>query len=418
MQTLDWPSKSAYEARLLGTHDFQVNVDVLDFNENVQGNVTFIDGQVDLQSGQPVRRTASLVVSDPDGALDFTGSSAWSGTTVWVNRLIRVRHAIKVDGQWVVSTPFIGPPTSLARDGGQVTIAASDKAALATSGSAPYTVPQGYNAVDAIYWIMVERTGEFRFTFPWGNTRRLSKSYSVGWDDTASPWTVAAKIAQDELGMQLLYSCDGRLLLRKMPSSSSSVMTLTAVTEQASNTADFTSFHNYVRALGKLQTNKAGDSRTQPYATAYSTRLSPWVLARKGVPIYRPMTINSDSWTTQAQVSQHAAATLANNDQVSADLQYSTVPVFHLDADDMVTVRTDDDTFKVRLQSGSIPLGVGGDMTIGWTRKVSAQSVAKRHVSTLRWKKVTTGHKAYTTGKGKHKHHHKSTLKSHWVRTN
>lgn len=418
MQTLAWPSKAAYENRLLGSHDFSVKVYVLDFNERVQGEVTFIDGQIDIQSGQPSRRTASLVVSDPDGALDFSNAAAWSGTSVWVNRLICVQHTITVDGQQVSAIPFIGPPTSLARDGGQVTIAASDKAALAQYGSKPYTLPQGYNAVDAIYWLMVERTGEFRFTFPWGNTRRLSKNYSVGWDDSASPWAVAASIAQNELGMQLLYSCDGRLLLRKMPAQSSSVMTLTAVTEQASNTADFTAFKNYVRATGKLQTNKAGNSRTQPYATATSSNLSPGALARNGVPIYRPMSISSDSWTTQAQVSDHAASTLANNDQVSADLQYSTIPVFHLDADDMVTVRTDDDTFKVRLQSGSIPLGVGGDMTIGWTRKVSAQSVAKRHVSTLRWKKVTTGHKAYTTGKGKHKHHHKSTLKSHWVRTN
>lgn len=393
MQTLAWQSKATYEKRLADSHDFRVQVDVLDFNERVQGSVTFLDGQVDIQSGQPSRRTASLILSDPDGALDFSNAAAWSGTSVWVNRLIRVRHTITVDGQNVTATPFIGPPTQLARDGGQVTVTASDKAYLATSGSVPLTVGAGMNAVNAIMVIMQRCTGEWRFAFPQGNTRRLSKPYSVGWDDTASPWTVAASIAQHELGMQLLYSCDGRLLLRKMPQTP--VMTLSAVTEQASNTADFTAVHNYVRATGKLQTNKAGNFRTQPTATATSTNLSPQVLARNGVPIYRPMTISSDAWTTQAQVSDHAAATLANNDQVSGDLQYSTVPIFHLDADDVVNVRNDTDTYTMRLQSGSIPLGVGGDMTIGWTRKVSGQSVARRHVQTLKWKKVTTGPKGH-----------------------
>lgn len=410
MQTLDWPSKSAYEQRLFSSHDFGVHVDILDFDEYVQGTAVLLDGQVDLVTDQPSRRTASLTLSDPEGALDFTGAAAWSGTSLWVNRLIRIRHTITVNGQNVTATVFVGPPTQMARDGAEVNVTCADKAELARFGALPYTVHKGAKATDAIQEIMQVRTGELRFRFPASNGRRLSKDYSVGLDATASPWQVCTNIAKNELGMELLYSCDGALLLRKLPSTPCA--TLRAVTAQASDSADFSTFSNYIKALGKLSTNKKGTFRTQPEAIITATTLSPWTLSRHGVPIYRPISVQNDAWTTQAAVYSHAKSQLTSANQVAADLQFSTIPVFHLDADDMVTIEHNTGSTNVRLQTGSIPLGVGGDMTIGWHRRVSSQTKVRSHVETLKWRHYTTGHKAH----GKGKHHVKSTLKGHWAR--
>jgi len=53
------------------------------------------------------------------------------------------------------------------------------------------------------------------------------------------------------------------------------------------------------------------------------------------------------------------------------DMSWPVVPVFHLDVGDPVRLVTPDGFTTVRLQEASIPLGVGGDMTVGAVRPVS-----------------------------------------------
>lgn len=397
MLTLAWPSKAEYEARLFSSHDFMVEVDVLNLNEQVVGQARFLDGQIDLLDRTSlVRRECTLALSDPEGALDFSAASAYSGTSVWVDRLVRVRHIISVGGEPVTATCFVGPPKQISRAGAEVSVTCADKAALALRGSLPYTVKKGANAVAAIRAILADCTGEFRFRFP-TNSRRLSKDYSVGLDDAAAPMAVAARIAAAELGMQLLYAADGAALLRPTPTASS--MTVPAVTEPAQSDVDFTTFSNYVKVIGKATTKTTGKTtvKTQPVAItqiAASSSLSPNGLKRQGVPRYLPLVITDDAYTKTEQVRARAEAELNRVDQVTTSTQFSCVPFFHADSDDLVTVQAAGVNNTVRLNTGTIPLGVAGDMTIGSIRAASRQPGHKSRVTTLRWKK-------YVTGKGK-----------------
>lgn len=397
-QTLDWPSKNEYLGRLFGSHDFAVEVDILNFNEEIIGSARFLDGQVNLQdSSSLIRRTCDLTLSDPDGALDFSTSSAWSGTSVYIDRMVRVRHVLAVGNEDVTAIPFIGPPATVSRSGAEVSITCEDKAALAMSGSLPYTVKEGALAVASIRAILADCVGEFRFRLP-SSTKRLSKDYSVGLDDSASPMVVAAKIARAELGMQLLYSCDGYAMLRALPATSS--LTVPGVTEPATSDVDYKATKNYVKVLGKATTKTSGKTtiKTQPVAIARikaSSNLSPEGLSRKGVPIYRPLVITEDAYTKQAQVEDRANAELNKVDQLASNTTFSCVPFFHADSDDLITVQVAGANQRVRLVTGTIPLGVGGDMTIGTHRWASKQPAHKSRVTTLRWKKFLTGTKKH-----------------------
>lgn len=405
---------TAYYSRLFGSHSYRINVHVMDVNQKVLSSVMFLDGQVNLQSDSEVRRTASITVSDPDGAVDFDSSSKWSSSTIWADRLIRIQHALEVPeiNRTVTVTPFIGTPSSLSRSGAEVTVELQDKTALAYRGSKPLTVPKGMNAVSAIRKIMRDCTGERRFRLPALKNIRLSQPYSVGWDDEASPWAVATRIARRELDRQLIYSCDGYLLLRKKPTTSS--LTVPYVTEVPEMEVDFTELNNRVRVLGKRtsKTKNGVTTTTQPEAIATiasGNQLSPGGLARNGVPRYWPLVISEDSITSVAKARQRAESELAKSDQLQDTPSYSTIPFFHGDADDLITLATPDGNVKARLGDCSIPLSTEGEMSIGSiTRNVSgkprhristSRNRTRKRVKRKKNKKKTTGTKNKAKGK-------------------
>lgn len=396
---------TAYLARLFSSHDYQVSVEVLTLNETPAGSLVFLDGQVNLQSGEQVRRTASITVSDPAGMLDSSGVTTLEDASIGPSRLIRVTHKLQVPATRIgnvdvapfeVSVPcFIGPPATMNRSGAEVSIELQDKTALALRGVSAYTVAKGTNARTAIRDILARKTGEFRFNLGTG-TRRLSKAYAVGLADEASPWLVASKIASAELGMQLIYSCDGYATLRAKPGTSQ--ITLPYLTEQATSSTDFTAVNNYVQVTGKKTstTSKTASgstvtTTTQPQATAQITNgpLAPASLARKGVNRLLPLIIADDAYTTTAQVQKKADLELAGSDQFEGSPTFSTVPIFHLDVDDIVTVVGENGSTAVRLEQASVPLGTSGDMTIGTHRWVSAAPTRRTSVTSNRRRTVT-----------------------------
>lgn len=373
--------QAAYHARLFSSHDFRITAEILTLDEKVTGQVTLLDGQVNVTgSDAEVRRTATMTVSDPDGALDFAGASEWSGSTVWLDRLVRITHSIYVPalGRTITVTPFIGPPSKLTRDGAEVTAELQDKTALSNRGAQPFTVRTGAVATTAIKQIL-QRTGEFRFRFG-TYSKRLTKSYSVGWADETSPWAIAKRIAGEQLGAELIYSCDGYALLRPVPGSVA--LQVPFVTAQPQAGVDFSRISNYVRVEGKATETQSGTTTktSQPLAGAQvsSGALTPAALARQGKARYLPTLIQSDAYTTEAQARTAAANALASVSRVQQEPTFSCVPVFHLDADDIIRFSTPTGTVDARLNNSSIPLGAE-EMSVGYVRWVSA--APKRSVS-------------------------------------
>lgn len=396
---------TAYLNRLFGSHDYRVAVDLLTLNESPAGSLVLLDGQINLQSGEAVRRTASITVSDPAGMLDTTGVTTLEDAEIGPNRLIQIRHILHVPATRVGNTDvapftvtvpcFIGPPSTMNRTGAEVSIELQDKTALSLRGVSAYTASKGTNARTAIRNILALKTGEFRFNLGSG-TRRLSKAYAVGLADEAAPWTVASKIASAELGMQLIYDCAGYVTLRNKPGTSQ--MTIPYLTEHATSSTDFTTVNNYVQVTGKKTTTTsktaAGSTvttTTQPQATAQITNgpLSPAALARKGVNRLLPLVIADDAYTSVTQVKKKADLELAGSDQLQGAPTFSCVPFFHADVDDLVTVTGENGSMAVRLEQASIPLGTSGEMTLGTHRWVSVAPTRRTSTTTNRRRTVT-----------------------------
>jgi hypothetical protein len=384
--------RTAYLERLFGSHNFEVDVQILNMNEQPLGTAVFLDGQKNFHADAAIRATASLTISDPEGAFDFADAAGWSPRSAWADRLIRVRHTLDD----VTVTAFIGIVSTIDRSGADVRVELQDKSALAVRGCPPMTVRKGANAVEAIERILRNRTGEFRFRFP-KNKKRLSQAYSVGWDDDSTPLVVCRKIARRELGMQLIWTADGYALLRKRPSKAA--LTIPHATGAASMSADFTVMDNWVRVRGhkksKTKNLDGGGTVTttsRPVAIARikaGKTFSPEWLARKGVRRYWPRLVDDDSLRKLDVVKRVAREELRDSDQLQDAPGISCVPFFHGDADDLVRVNTPGEGgVRVRLGDCSIPFGVGGDMTIGVHRTVSRQQPARVRGHIARTKKV------------------------------
>jgi len=414
-----WPTKDtdAYLARIFGSHDFWIEVEVLDLNEKPVASATLLDGQIDIiPSDNGVRRTASVTLIDDENALDFGVAAAWSGTSLWVNRLLRITHHVTLAGADVATVCFVGPPKTMARNGAEVDVELADKAWLANRGSKPYTVRVGMDAVAAVRSIMTTCTGEFRFRFPSSTGRRLKASYSVGWDDTASPFAVAARIARVELGMQLLYAADGALLMRKLPTGSS--MKVPSVTAPPNTSVDLSALVNWAQVTGKTTENQKGTLKTKPQAIAQLVAAdpsSPESLARKGVPRYLPLIVSDDGLASLADVKARATQELQDGGRGKVTQEYSCIPFFHADADDIITLNIAGPDPVVRISQATIPLGVTSDMTIGrnvWARKPPR---VRSRVRLLKSRKISHKIKRHWTDK-KGKKHTSTRTKSHWTK--
>ena len=387
---------AAYHARLFASHDYRITAEILTLDEKVTGQVALLDGQVNITgSDAEVRRTATMTVSDPAGALDFAGASTWSGSTVWLDRLIRVTHSLYVPAlnRTITVTPFIGPPSKLTRNGAEVSVELQDKTALSNRGAQPFTVPAGAVASTAIKQIL-QRTGEFRFRFG-TYSKRLTKAYSVGWADETSPWAIAKRIAGEQLGAELIYSCDGYAVLRPVPGSVA--LQVPFVTEQPQAGVDFTRISNYVRVEGATTEKQSGTATvtSQPIAAATVTegQLRPSALARQGKARYLPTLIQSDAYTTESQAKTAADRALVSASRVQQEPTFSCVPFFHLDADDIIRFATPTGTVDARLNNSSIPLGAE-EMSVGyvrWVSKAPKSGVTSRTVKTVRRPKPTLG---------------------------
>lgn len=392
MQPLGSPELvAAYHERLAESQDYEITADILDMEENVLGSARVVDGQVNLLPDSVVHRTLQATLHDPDRSLGLDGSSVFSGSAA-ANRMIRIRHSIEVpDFGTVTCVPFVGPFVRPNRNGSTIDVEAQDKTALSIDGTRPYVVPRGMSAMLAIRALLVNRSGETRFRIPSGVRFRLLKPYAVSWPDESSVWVRVQQIAH-AAGMQAIYSCDGYVTVR--PYSTTPVIEFggggVPITVPPASDSDFTQIVNYARVEADKIVAVAQAEETHPF--------SPDNLGRNGVPRYLPSLAEIDGpgdrptkpgtnsrpaskaeWSKYSQevedynASVRAARTQANATAAAllkagltqqVNLNWSCIPVFHLDYADPIRITTEDGSEVLRLTSATIPL-VSGDMTVG-----------------------------------------------------
>lgn len=370
-----------YHDLLQSPHDFKVEIDVLDMEEKrlatlkrvqrrTDGGMGFLDGQVNLQREGIVKRTATFTFFDPDRALHLDNESVFAGA-VFADRMIRARHIVTLPGFGeVTAIPFVGPIVKPVRQGDTLTVECQDKTLLAVEGVPHKTVKKGRNAVEAIEEIMQDCTGERRFRFPKDSRARLSRSYSVGWKSEASPWRVCQKIAA-QINMQLVYACDGALMLRRKPHKALLVVDQDGgLTDFPRADYDVTSIRNIVRVTGEQNKKKHIDIAAVARPKARHPH-SPEKLGRFDVSRFLPELVDDSSIRKTSKARQRARDTLADRLPMGVTASFPGVPIFHLDYADPIGVTTDWGDVTVPFVEGSIPLGLTGDAEYGTQKRVS-----------------------------------------------
>jgi hypothetical protein len=400
---------TVYHEYIQSDHDFLVWVEVLTLMEKQVGIVEFMDGQVNFSPGdEGPDRTASLIVSDPEGALNYNVAYAEDDQGVlWVNRLLRAKHAVTVPDLGyltVVSTPFIGVPTSIANKGGELSFECGDKSLLADHGVRPRTYKKGANVRNVLISILRDLTGEFKFRIPTTN-KRLSRTYTVGMgDDATTPWNMFKRIAGSEMGWRSYYSCDGFATCEPTSTVKPIVQVNSLLTLPQSSTS-FTDFSNYAKTTShrkpKNRKGKQDDKRVAATTITYESvatlkpghRLSEQSLERNKVPRTLPIVISDDDLKTMRDVSRRSQQELETQSRLGSEQAFEIVPFHHMDTADRFGLPLG--IGNVTFAACSIPLGTNGNMTLGQNKWVSTSvgTIRTRNKTTVKRKKQKGGKK-------------------------
>src|SRR4051812_21490761 len=114
--------RQLYVPTLATTHTEQVELQILDLSGNVLKTMRprANSGQVNIDTGSDVTRSATLTFLDPDHTLMFDTDSASSGA-VYFDNMVKIRVGVRVPTLGVVwCSVFTGPLVKFDRTGDEV----------------------------------------------------------------------------------------------------------------------------------------------------------------------------------------------------------------------------------------------------------------------------------------------------------
>lgn len=361
----------AYWRTLSSVYTKRVRVALLNRNGQSLENLTpsLQDGAVTVDAHAQVTRALSLQLIDPKRRWGFDADTYTDGE-LDLTRMIRVFWV--VDGPLLaspVSVPvFTGPVTQLRRDGALVRIEAQGKEAYGlTPSRRTLTIRKGARRTDAIRDILRERMGETRLGGIPNLSARLPSDVVVGPKD--SPWERAQRIARS-FDRQLYYDGAGVPRLRHRPTRVTWEFrggeNGGSLTSPVSVSASLQQVRNHIRVTGA--TPKGKKQPVMAIATADRLHpLSPWKLGPSGAPMWLTEEISNDHLRSNADCRRVADRRLRDGLRLIHDTSFNALPVPHLDPLDMVKVVTDYEAATTRLETFTLPLGVGGDMEVGYS---------------------------------------------------
>lgn len=370
----------ALRAALRGTRLVRTRVQTLTLDGDPMDDLTdlFIDGQVNVHTHRPVTRSLQLALADPGQRLPFDSASPGAGAMDF-KCMLQVGYDV-YDDDWVESDVFTGPVRFLRRRGGLVHAEALGKEKLAlTANWRPFTLPQRMKKTDAIVQILTERIGETSYVIP-DLPARLPKPVSLG--RQSKPWQVARRIAHS-MGMQLFYDGSGVCRLRhphKTPQ-----FTFTSESHVKPPGVRVDKSDQVINAVYVFGGPPKGSKThvTWPAIADRNHPLSPWSLARNGVPSYRAKFIHDDLIRTVAEARTVAERELFDGLMAHARIRFESQPCgFFIDPLDLCQVE-DDATgmLQFRMQRYSFPLATGPankPMPVGYVTDLIVDRSARR----------------------------------------
>lgn len=367
--------EALFARHLASSHTLVTTAHVLDLSEDTISNVSqlVLDGQVNVDADADVTRSMSMTLLDRTHALNFDSDSPDDGT-LYLDRMLKVEQSFLVPTVGRVDVPiFTGPVVKFDRDGDEVSVECHGKEALALTESwRPLHLSRGTRKTEAIKTILGERAGEERFAFPELRSQRLQDPVNLG--RLHKPWLAAQDIAES-MNRQLFYDGDGVCRMRERPATSAFTFSTEGdrpnITGNVQITKDGTRLRNVVWVKGGKRTGKRTGSATYAAIAPRNHPLSPWALGRNGTPRYFVEVVENDSIRTDADARRLAERVLRNRLLDVTEVTADTLPVPHLDPLDVVRFEVGDYAANIVLRKFTLPITVGGDMSVGTIRRRS-----------------------------------------------
>lgn len=364
---------------LVQTHERRIRVAVYDLDGNVLTHLTpdVLDGQVMVDAtGGPDQPTRILDLSflDPSRSIHFEPASA-GDAPLHRSRVIQVIDSRRVPDleDWIDVEVFTGIVWDFDRQGAEVTLVAHgmERQALGQAWK-PATYKKHRKKTEVIKEILAA-AGEPALGGIPDLAARMPERMTVARMD--SPWPRAKRLAAS-MDRQLFYPGPGKPVLRRLPSRP--VFTFRddrhLLTEVKIDRDPEGVFNTFV-AVGSKK--KGGKHRPQAVATLPPSHpLNPRPVTGIGRNGKELRLVNREE---NRQIKSNAEARARANRMADAgarvlvNYSFDSIPIPHLDENDLVRVVTEQGTFLIRMEKWSLPLGFEGapPMTVGDVRRTT-----------------------------------------------
>ena len=368
----------AYHRALTGSHVRTTEVYLLDLDGRQIQDISrrcLPGGQVDCDAAQPIKRSASLSLLDPDYSLGLDDRSPYTAP-VASNVQIQIWDCTWVEAldRWVRVPVITGPIDKVERpdDGAELKVTILDRATLGTDprdNGAQLFWPAGTRKTTVIRDVAQQVIGETRLSIP-------DLIDTAAWDHRLGqhghvPWEIMRTMA-DSLAMRLFYDAEGTLRLERWDAQHAWTFTTGtggSLLTHPSRSLDSIKRASTVRVLG-AEANGAqlvGWAHL-PAGHPLSAESSPI----GGIPWDTLKTVEDTQLLTQADVDRRAVEELDKANGLSSQIAFDALPIPFLDAGDLVTVDTGVWRASFRLERFSLSLDPGGRMSISQQKIVTS----------------------------------------------
>lgn len=361
--------RRAYFATLAGDHQRRVRFQVLNLNGQHEGDLEapLLSGEVVCDTTSTPTLTLKAEFYDPGSKIGFEPDVG--DYPVYRRRMLRVfddRYVPSLN-RWVQCAVFTGPIVAVSRDGAALKVTCHDKSALAMGNAwKSRTFAKGAKRTSVVAAILTD-AGENRLSVAKGDGR-LGKKLEVQKMDR--PW-VKAKAAMP-VGRVLFCTGPGVVVCRRPPSRPQYTVPASLVLTAPQVNRETQQPPNRFQLIGGKPTKKAKKKvRSKPFDLPRYHPDNPLPgsgVGRNGTRRVHAKVESNPKIKSLKVANSQARAAMNRAAGAAVEVSFEIVPVPHLEPYDVVSVKTTDGTFRVRLNAYNLSL-TDGAMSIGTKRR-------------------------------------------------
>jgi len=364
----------AYHRAIRWTHERRITISVLDLEHKLISTLTprFISGELTVDTTRDVSRIVTMSFLDPSRSIRFEPDGP-SGLPVNRKRMLQVTYSVRVPEleRWVDCVVFTGPVWDFERAGAQVNLTAHGKERLMLDQAGKHRVFPRKVAKTHILRQLFADAGETHLSIP-DLPVTTPERVTVGRMD--SRWLKGQPIA-GSMSRDLFYNGAGTAVLRRR--SERPVFTFDARTMMSDVTIGRDDPENLRNTWEVTGADPKGPKPKIRVVLDLPDKhpMSSKSLGRNGERSYLIDTYENTHFKHKAEAHKRAAKMRDDGQRLLTHYTFDSLPIAHLEENDLVRVVSDEGTYLVRMSQWTLPFDLDGSpaMTVGALRRTTGR---------------------------------------------